>query len=405
MVGRPQFGFLHVRPQNGRRALAPARPAQPLPRAGDRERRADLGDALDLADVDPEFQRRGADRCGGFQAPFQARLDELPVLAGQIRVMRVELVRQAGVLGKLPQPVGVALDLLARIGEDQVRPAAQAPEQMRRDAAGARVVGFLGFFRLGVGLVGFRLRREHDQPLEQQLEFLLVGRAPDDLDVPWRVRPQIRARQLHVSQGRRQADPPDAAADRRLQPPQQRSQLDAPFGVEHGMQFVDDHAVGRREETRRLEAAPREDRFQGFRRDEQDAPRIAGRPRLQAARHVPVPAMHGNLERLAQALEPPELIVDESLQRADVEQLEAAPAAGTLREAGQQRHKGRFGLAGGRRRRDDHVGVAAQEKRDRLFLDIPEFVPAAAPDPFLDRPCQQFVARGSRPGLDCPFRA
>ncbi len=92
-------------------AVAPARASEPLPQRGDRPRCSYLRDALDVANINSELQGRGAHGAGWQAAVAQARLDELSVSAGEIRVMGVEFVGHPDALRILAQQIGIKLDV------------------------------------------------------------------------------------------------------------------------------------------------------------------------------------------------------------------------------------------------------------------------------------------------------
>lgn len=90
------------------------------------------------------------------------------------------------------------------------------------------------------------------------------------------------------------------------------------------MQFVDHDEVERTKQCGDCRPPQDKECLEGFRCDQQNAGRIRQDPSLVARGHVAVPAMHRNVEPFAQAVEAIELVVDERLQRADVQRTNTA---------------------------------------------------------------------------------
>ena len=90
--------------------------SRPLQEARDRSRRAELTHKIDIADVDPEFERRGGDQCLQF-ASLQPLLGIEPLIFGETAMMGGD-IRLAEQLGKLPRH---PLRHSARVHEDECR--------------------------------------------------------------------------------------------------------------------------------------------------------------------------------------------------------------------------------------------------------------------------------------------
>jgi hypothetical protein len=113
-----------------------------------------------------------------------------------------------------------------------------------------------------------------------------------------------------------------------------------------------------------------------------------------------VPTAYRQVQRLAEFNDPVVLVVDQCLERADVERLEARAGAGlvVVGEDGADRQHGRLGLATGGGRRDDHVPGTVDDQLGGALLDVTQPVPTMRIDPTLDvrvvqlvrpRPCRR----------------
>nr|WP_246337551.1 hypothetical protein [Azospirillum oleiclasticum] len=160
---------------------------------------------------------------------------------------------------------------------------------------------------------------------------------------------------------------------------QERLELPAAVGADEGVQLVDHHRVERAEQAGDLQPAADEGGLQRFRRHQQDAGRPLARLPLVRRRHVAVPAEHRHLQRLARRVEAAELVVDQRLQRADVEQAEAARRL--ARDAGDQWKEGGLRLAARGLGRHDHVPPAGHDRRDGGPLHRPQIPPLLPPHP------------------------
>ena len=95
---------------------------------------------------------------------------------------------------------------------------------------------------------------------------------------------------------------------------------------------------------------------------------------------VAVPAVHGDVDVVAQQLEPAVLVVDQRFERADVEHLDAAsrraPASRSRGEHRTDREERGLGLPACGGRRDDDVLAAAEHRVDCRGLDRAQRRPA-----------------------------
>ena len=311
-------------------------------------------------------------------------------------MVRKERVRQGVVLAQAAQPVGIDFDRLARTGKHEALGATQLGEQMP---------GNRGFGRQGV--VAGRVFAALQIAAQLHLQFLSVAGALQNGHGPGGLGPQIAAGKVHVPQRRRQPDPPQLSPARPFHPRQQRAQMHAALAVQQGVQFVDHHGTGGREQGGDFQPAQHEQCLKRFRRDQQDAARGAARPRLDPGGNVAVPGMHRNSGSGTEVFQPFELIVDQRLERPDIDQIKA-PCPRRAHHLRDQRQKRRLGLAACRRRRDDQIGVAVQHCGYRAFLNGAQRRPALVPDPAADRVCQPLkpctVRAGSWQGHPPPRR-
>src|ERR1700731_3066144 len=96
-----------------------------------------------------------------------------------------------------------------------------------------------------------------------------------------------------------------------------------------------------------------------------------------------MPAVPGEIDRLAELIKPAELIIDQGFKGAEIERFESRPpAAGKARDEWQECRLGltRCGGSG-----DDDIGYTFQQHGNSALLDVVEFVPALLPDPTANR--------------------
>ena len=121
------------------------------------------------------------------------------------------------------------------------------------------------------------------------------------------------------------------------------------------------------------------ERFGG---DLQDARGLLQQAVLMGGRHVPVPVPDGNARLVAQVVQAVELVVDEGLERADVECADAG--RGILPELREDGEEGRLGLARGRLCGQKDVLIRIEDGVRRGYLDGAQALPIMAVDEVLD---------------------
>ena len=184
------------------------------------------------------------------------------------------------------------------------------------------------------------------------------------------------------------------------------------------MKFVD-HQIAQPGQQARNDRSPvDEGGFQGFGGDQQHPRRLVHHLPLRRRRHVAMPAVHGHANPLTEVFEAPVLVVDQRLQRRDVQHLHAdshrihsslVSCANTrsdrsvpladARQVRQDRQEGGLGLSGGGRRDDDHIAVAVEYGDGGAFLSVVQRGPALVVDPALYTRIQPGECRGF-----CRFR-
>ncbi len=92
--------------------------------------------------------------------------------------------------------------------------------------------------------------------------------------------------------------------------------------------------------------------------------------------------MHWNVESLAQTIKAIELVVDEGLQRTDVQRTNAARRI--CDDARANWKEGRLGFPACGGCGDDHIPPAIENGTDRFLLDVAQFRPALIPHPPLE---------------------
>ena len=306
--------FPHYEP-HFRRAAPSAGPAHPLQEAGHRKWRVNLKRPFQPADVNAELQRGGgADGHEGIiilHLLFRA----LPVGGGKVSVVDEETVRFMVGLAILPQALADRLAFLPGIGKDQ----ALFPPRMLKNIAHARIGGFGSGVRRWLREERFRHVLLSLIRLGIRIEKMLHGQTPDILPAikTWDEGPASAADRektsgsLRVPDGCREADPSGTAAGQSAEPFDQTEGLHAPVTAQQGMDLIDDDKAQIAEQGRDFHMLVDHQRFQGLRRDLQDAGGLSDQLPLLRLRRVPVPAGYGNPGFLTQLVEPSELVVDE----------------------------------------------------------------------------------------------
>ena len=104
---------------------------------------------------------------------------------------------------------------------------------------------------------------------------------------------------------------------------------------------------------------------------------------LLRLRHVAVPAVDGDPGFLTQFVQPAELVVDQRLERRDIEHTDALRRI--LVKQGKDREERRFRLAGGGGSRQQHVAVRAEDRFTGGILNAAKVLPAGAVDKILHK--------------------
>src|SRR5258705_8108212 len=165
--------------------------------------------------------------------------------------------------------------------------------------------------------------------------------------------------------------------------------MQSPRPLKKRMHLVDYDEVRRTQQTPRVRRPASEHRLDRFWRDQCNAVRLRQRLLLIGLGRVAMPFDDRDLHALAQLFQTAKLVVDECLEWADVESREARLlAVGDRRHYRQER---RFGLPGGRRRRDQDIAVAFEDRDDRPRLNLAQFVPTLIADPTLNLRMQPMV--------------
>ena len=220
-------------PPLGRPANGVAGAADPLQKGRNRARRTELADEIDIADVDPEFERGG--RHQGFQfAPFQPLLGREP-----------QLLRHAAVMGG----DGALAETLRELVGDPFGHPAGVDEHQRRPM-------ILDQFReagidLGPDLVRHHRFEGRTRHLDGQVAPALMA-GVDDRNL--RGGPAVRGgagQEMGDGLNRilccGEADPLEPVAAQRRQPLEREREMGAALVRRDGMDFVDDDRAGARQ--------------------------------------------------------------------------------------------------------------------------------------------------------------
>ncbi len=195
--------FGDIDPHDRRLARAAPGPSQALAHAGHGMARPELGDRLDVANVDAQLECGGRHDGAWTVLVLEAALGVFPVFAGQGTVVCEELLRDARLLTQGTEVGGDALHPLARPGEDQAPATSKGLEEMPDNAVVRRVLGlpWLAFRRL----TGLRRRLQIAAHLEAEL--LATHGGFQHLDIVRGQRTQEGSRHPHVPERSRQRDP------------------------------------------------------------------------------------------------------------------------------------------------------------------------------------------------------
>ena len=147
---------------------------------------------------------------------------------------------------------------------------------------------------------------------------------------------------FRIPDRRRQSDPPGAASRKPAHPLDQAECLHPAVAPKERMDLVDHDEAKIVEQGRDLHVLVDHQRFQRLRRDLQDPGRMFHDLPLPGLRDIAVPAVNGDPLFFAQLVQAPELVVDQRLERRDIEHADALRRI--LVKQRQNREKGRLRL-------------------------------------------------------------
>ncbi|CAI8846367.1 hypothetical protein EMIT0P176_20244 [Pseudomonas sp. IT-P176] len=218
--------------------------ADPLQEPGNRARRGDLADQFDVADVDPQFQRRSGDQHLQLAA-LESLLGIQAKLLGQAAVVRGHRV------------------LAQAFAEVAAQAFGQAPG-VDEDQGGAVLAGEGGDALIDQlpDIVGHHCRQRHGRHFDVQVPGAGVADV-DDVTGASSAHQEPRHRVDGLLRGR-QADAQQRLAAQRLQALQAQGQVAAALAGGHGVDFIDDHRAGAGEHSSaRVGAEQHVERFRG----------------------------------------------------------------------------------------------------------------------------------------------
>ena len=188
---------------------------------------------------------------------------------------------------------------------------------------------------------------------------------------------------FRVTDGGGQTDAPGIHPRQSAQPLNEAQGLPAPVAAQQGMHLVNHHKPQVMKQPGNGGVLVQQHGFQAFRGDLQNAGGVLHHFGLVALRHVPMPVPHGNVPLGAQLIEPPELVVDQGFQGADVD----CPhrSRGIFGKQGNDGEKGRFRLAGGSGGGEQQIVIGIEDGIRRRHLNGTEILPAVAVDIILHK--------------------
>ena len=148
------------------------------------------------------------------------------------------------------------------------------------------------------------------------------------------------------------------------------------------MHLVDDHPAKVAEESHEVARTVEHQSFERLGRDLQYPARLLEERFLLSCRHVTMPCGDRNIGLDAEIAESQELVVDQCLERADVEHADGRGRV--LMQLREDRQERRLGLAARRTRRQQQVLVRVECRSRRAHLHVAHLVPAVLPDELLD---------------------
>ena len=186
-----------------------------------------------------------------------------------------------------------------------------------------------------------------------------------------------------ISHGCGQSDASRLIADGARNAVELAYDLIAPIRAGQGMHLVDHRVAQIAEQPHKIARTAHEHGFQRFGRDLQNAAWVLHCLFLMGLRHVAVPMEHGNAAHVQKAVEPRKLVVDQALQRRDIQRPEGGGRV--FAQLGDDREKRRLGLSGGGCRREKHITVPLKQKLCRGNLHGAQALPAVGINIVLDQ--------------------
>ena len=319
-------------PEQGAAAPSAGSP-KPLAQAGNGPWGRHLGYAVHTAYVDAEFQGLGADSGCGLAAFLQAFFKAEAQVPGEAPVMREKFVVHALFPAQGAQASGDLFGAGTGVGEDEI----VLPPEKREEILNKPFV---------TGSLVFRPRRPEMVRVTAYLNDRSGGRffvIDDDAGVIAPSRTQEVFRFADIAQRGAQGNTRHGAVHLAFDPFQEGLCLPAAFPGKEVVKLVNDNAAEIAECGPAPCVVPHEERFKGFRGDEQNAARTFQEVPFGFPAGVAVPGSDGNARVPENAGEALSLIVDEGLERAQAEG--AQTAGGLCDEERADGQKGRFCFA------------------------------------------------------------
>ena len=216
----------------------------------------------------------------------------------------------------------------------------------------------------------------------RQPPYLLAGFEPRDDGVASAARSEEASGGLGVADRRGEPDASRAAARDAAQAFDKTERLHPAVPAQQRVDLVDHYEAQVAEKGGHFHVPTDEHRLEGLRRDLQDASRVLDKSALGGARCVPMPACHGDVRIPAQFGEAFALVVDERLQRREVEHSHARGRI--LVEQREDREERGFGLPGCCRGGEQDVLIGVEDRIGCGVLHAAQLSPAGAVNVVLD---------------------
>ena len=183
------------------------------------------------------------------------------------------------------------------------------------------------------------------------------------------------------------------------EPLDQAHGLPAAVSAEQRVNLIDDHKAQIPEEGGNLRVLAHQERLQRLRCDLKDPRGMLEKPSLFRGRHIPVPMPDRDLRLLAEIIQAEELVVDQRLQRCDIDAADRQRLL--LHQQRQNRKKSRLRLAGCGRGTEKDVVLCPKDRVPCRHLNPPEILPAVLIDKVLNkgRIAPEYIQASSPPFL------